>query len=132
MLPSDVRTAIASALSALPELHVYEIEPDTAVAPCAIIGQLSLDYDKSMARGLDYATVDVVLAVKQISSRAGQVALDGYLASTGTGSIKTVLETDRTLDATVSDFRVLSATPGAYESGGTTYLAYRYRLEVWG
>lgn len=132
MLPSDVRTALKDALAVLPEIHVYELVPDTLVAPAAIIGQLTIQFDKSMNRGLDYAEIDVVLAVKQISSRAGQVALDGYLASTGSTSIKTILETDRTLGGAVSDFRVISATPGEIESGGTTYLAYRYHLEIWG
>ena len=50
----------------------------------------------------------------------------------GAGSIKAAIEGDRTLGGAVQTLRVISASPGEYESAGTLFLAYRYRLTIYG
>ncbi|CAB4214896.1 hypothetical protein UFOVP1467_1, partial [uncultured Caudovirales phage] len=77
------------------------------------------------------ATVPVTLVVKRISNRAGQKALDGYLASTGATSVKAAIESDPTLDGNIDALIVESATPGLYESGGISYLAYRFNVKLY-
>ena len=64
--------------------------------------------------------------------RAGQDKLDTLLAGTGPKSIKTAIESDRTLGGLVNTLRVTSADSGTYTSGDQTYLSYRYNLIIWG
>lgn len=130
MVPSSVRTGLATRLATITGLHVYELIPEVISSPCAIVDQLDLNFDTSMHGG-SQATVDVLLVVQRTSERAGQLALDGYLATTGTGSVKAAIEGDTTLGGAVQTLRVLSATPGQYESQGVMFLAYRYRIQIY-
>lgn len=106
--------------------------PETVVPPVALVDQLEIDFDAAMARGLDTAHVDVLLIVQRMDVQSGQDALDGYLAGTGSGSVKAAIEADKTLSGSCSDARVLSASPGTYSSQGIDFLAYRYRVRIYG
>ena len=55
-----------------------------------------------------------------------------FLAGSGSRSIKTALESDRTLGGLVDTLRVISADSGTYTSGETSFLSYRYNLTIWG
>ncbi len=106
--------------------------PEIIVPPMALVDQLEIDFDSANARGLDMAHVDVILIVARMDAQSGQDALDGYLAGTGSGSVKTAIEADKTLGGACSTLRVLSANPGTYQSAGIDFLAYRYRLVIYG
>ena len=129
---SKVRDAIAKNIESISGIRVYDTIPDVVVPPCAIVGQLDFTFDIDNARGLDQASVDVYVIVQRISERAGQDKLDELLAGTGTKSIKTALESDRTLGGLVNTLRVLTAESGTYISGDVTFLSYRYNLAIWG
>jgi hypothetical protein len=113
-------------------LRVYDTIPDVIVPPCAVVGQLDFTFDVDNARGLDQANVDIFVIVQRFSERAGQDKLDTLLAGTGPKSIKTAIESDRTLGGLVNTLRVTSADSGTYSSGDQTFLSYRYNLIIWG
>jgi hypothetical protein len=102
------------------------------VPPCAVVGQLDFTFDIDNQRGLDQASVDVFVIVQRISERSGQEKLDVLLAGSGNGSIKTALESDRSLGGLVNTLRVISAESGTYQTGDQTFLSYRYNLTIWG
>jgi len=129
---NQVREALGQNLTNITGIRVYDTIPDVVVPPCAIVGQLDFTFDIDNARGLDQASVDVYVIVQRISERAGQDKLDELLAGTGTKSIKTALESDRTLGGLVNTLRVLTAESGTYISGDVTFLSYRYNLAIWG
>ena len=129
---NGVRDALKSNLQTITGLRVYDQIPDVVVPPCAIVGQLDFTFDVDNARGLDQASVDIFVLVQRISERAGQDKLDLLLAGSGSGSIKTALESDRTLGGLVDTLRVISADSGTYTSGETSFLSYRYNVTVWG
>jgi len=129
---SKVRDALGKNLETITGLRVYDTIPDVVVPPCAIVGQLDFTFDIDNARGLDQASVDVYVIVQRISERAGQDKLDELLAGTGNKSIKTALESDRSLGGLVNTLRVISAESGTYISGDVTFLSYRYNLTIWG
>ena len=129
---NGVRDALKSNLQTITGLRVYDLIPDVVVPPCAIVGQLDFTFDIDNARGLDQASVDIFVLVQRISERAGQDKLDLLLAGSGSGSIKTALESDRTLGGLVDTLRVISADSGTYTSGETSFLSYRYNVTVWG
>ena len=113
-------------------LRVYDTIPDVVVPPCAIVGQLDFIFDIDNARGLDQASVDIFVLVQRFSERTAQDKLDMLLAGTGPKSIKTALESDRSLGGLVDTLRVISADSGTYQSGESTFLSYRYNLTIWG
>jgi hypothetical protein len=129
---SGVRDALKANLQTITGLRVYDQIPDVVVPPCAIVGQLDFTFDIDNARGLDQASVDIFVLVQRISERAGQDKLDLLLAGSGSGSIKTALESDRTLGGLVDTLRVISADSGTYTSGETSFLSYRYNVTIWG
>ena len=127
-----VRDAIKANLQTITNLRVYDLIPDVIVPPCAVVGQLDFTFDIDNARGLDQASVDVYVIVQRISERSGQDKLDLLLAGSGNGSIKTAIESDRSLGGLVDTLRVISADSGTYTSGEQSFLSYRYNLTIWG
>ena len=132
MQPSQVRDALKTRLQTISGLRVYELIPEPVTPPCAIVGQLDFTFDIDNARGLDQANVDIYVIVQRFSERAGQDKLDGYLAGTGSTSIKAAIEGDRTLGGTCQTLRVIGAESGTYDSQSNTFLSCRYRLTIWG
>ena len=132
MLPTQVRSGLKANLEAIKGMRVYELIPTPAIARCAIVGQPDFTFDLNNARGLDQANCDVVVLVGRFSERAAQNDLDKYLAGEGAFSIKTAIESDRTLGGACSTLRVTSAEAGTYLSGDIEFLSYRYRLTIYG
>ena len=132
MNPSQVSDGLKTRLQTITGLRVYDLIPEPVTPPCAVVGQLDLTFDIDNARGLDQANVDIYVIVQRFSERAGQDKLDADLAGSGSSSIKTAIEGDRTLGGVVNTLRVTSAESGQYESQGNLFLSYRYRLTIWG
>ena len=129
---NGIRDALKANLQTITNLRVYDLIPDVIVPPCAVVGQLDFTFDIDNARGLDQASVDIFVIVQRISERSGQDKLDLLLAGSGNGSIKTAIESDRTLGGLVDTLRVISADSGTYTSGEQSFLSYRYNLTIWG
>jgi len=129
---SQVREQLGINIQNITGIRIYDTIPDVVVPPCAVVGQLDFTFDVDNARGLDQASVDVYVIVQRISERAGQDKLDELLGGTGNKSIKTAIESDRTLGGLVNTLRVISAESGTYQTGDQTFLSYRYNLTIWG
>ncbi len=132
MIPSQVRDGLKTRLQTISGLRCYDLVPDQVNPPAAVVGQLDFTFDIDNARGLDQANVDVIVIVQRFSERAGQNRLDAYLAGSGAGSIKAAIEGDRTLGGACQTLRVTSAESGSYESNGSNFLSYRYRITIYG
>lgn len=112
---------------------IYDYIPDTAPAtPCAVVGNVSIDWDDANARGLDRATFSVYVIVSRMSERSGQDTLDALLAGSGSGSVKTALEAGGTLNGSCSTLQVTRATPMALTMGGVDFFGYDYEVEAYG
>ena len=128
---SNVRDGIKTRLQTISGLRVWDVIPDQVTPPGAVVGQLDFTFDIDNARGVDLANVDVYVIVQRMDARSGQNKLDEYLGS-GSKSIKTAIEADRTLGGTVNTLRVTRAEAGTYLQGDVTFLSYRYSLTIWG
>jgi len=129
---SNVRDGIKTRLQTISGLRVWDVIPDQVTPPGAVVGQLDFTFDIDNARGVDLANVDVYVIVQRMDARSGQNKLDGYLAGSGSSSIKAAIEGDRTLGGTVNTLRVTRAEAGTYVQGDVTFLSYRYSLTIWG
>jgi hypothetical protein len=131
---SQLRGGAATALDTIASIRtVYDYIPDTAPAtPCGIVGNVSLDWDEAMQRGLDLATFSVYVVVSRMSERSGADTLDALLAGSGAGSVKTALESGGNLNGSCSTMRVTRATPVSLSMGGVEFFAYEYEVEAYG
>lgn len=129
---NGIREALKTNLQNITNLRVYDLIPDVVTPPCAVVGQLDFTFDIDNQRGLDQASVDIYVIVQRLSERTGQEKLDNFLAGSGSGSIKTAIESDRSLGGLVNTLRVISAESGTYNSGDQSFLSYRYNLTIWG
>jgi hypothetical protein len=136
MTPSTVRDNLKTALQSISGLRVFDYVPDSTNIPTnnafAIVGQLNMNYDFTLNRGFDSATCQIIVIVGRMSERSGQERLDGLLASSGSTSIKTAIEADKTLSGAVQTLRVVSASPGTITSANIDYLSYQYSVELIG
>jgi hypothetical protein len=131
---SSLRGGAATALDTIAAIRtVYDYIPDTAPAtPSAIVGNVSIDWDDAMQRGLDAATFSVYVVVSRMSERSGADTLDSLLAGSGAGSVKTALESGGNLGGSCSTMRVTRATPISLSMGGVEFFAYEYEVEAYG
>jgi len=136
MNPSTVRDNLKTALQAITGMRVFDYVPDSTNIPTnnafAIVGQLSMNYDYTLNRGLDSASLQIIVVVGRMSEKDGQSRLDGLLASSGSTSIKAAVEVDKTLGGAVQTLRVVSASPGTITSANIDYLSYQYSVELIG
>lgn len=136
MTPSTVRANLKTAIQTISGLRVFDYVPDSTNVPTnnafAVVGQLAMNYDFTLNRGFDQATCNVTIIVGRMSEKDAQSRLDGLLASSGNGSIKAAIESDKTLSGAVQTLRVVSATPGTITSANIDYLSYQYSVELIG
>lgn len=131
---SALRAGAQTQLDTIATLRtVYDYIPDTAPAtPCGIVGNVTIDWDDAMQRGLDRATFSVYVVVSRMSERSGQDTLDSLLAGSGAGSVKTALEAGGNLNGSCSTVLVTRATPLSFSMGGVEFFAYEYEVEAYG
>jgi hypothetical protein len=129
---STVRDNLKTQLATITGLRCYDTIPDSINVPAAVVGMLDFEFDTTMHRGFDTASLDIILITGRMSERSAQNSLDTYLSGSGASSIKAVLESNRTLSGACQTLRVTNATSGSLQVGSIDYLAYRFRVTVIG
>lgn len=130
---SAIRDGLRSRLATISGLRVPDRPPGEVSTPAAIVTGPAINYDSTMARGSDDFTFTVTLLVSRAWDRAAEQQLDGYLAGSGSTSVKQVLEaTPAGLGVSGVDFvRVVSTTePDSIEVGTIAYLGVLITVEV--
>jgi len=90
-------------------------------------------YDQSMQRGIDEWWFTVRGFVATTTDIGSQALRDQWLASSGTGSVKAAIETDRTLGGACHHLRVVSARAvqfGTATANNTTYMGAIWRVRI--
>lgn len=120
-----LRAGIATRLATINGLRAHEDVPDVVTPPAATVRpapETFIQWDTTFARGSDDYTFVVTLFVSRASDRQGQLALDAYLAGSGTKSIKAAIEGDETLGGLAMWTHVVEAR----NYGPFTYAAEQY------
>jgi len=128
---SALRDGLATNLSSIVGLRVSAFIPDNPNPPIAIITPQNIEYHRSFQNGLNTYNFIVTVLVGRVSERAAQNTLDSYCAPTGSGSIKSAIESNKTLsgiafDTVVSDMR----NYGSVTIGDNTYLTAEFDCAV--
>ena len=128
-LISELRTGLAANLATITGLRTTATVPDNPNPPIAIILPQGVEYDNTFGRGMNTYTFAVTVIVGRVSERSGQNALDAYVSSTGTASIKLAIESDKTLNGKAFDLRVTdSRNYGELTVGEVTYLSAEFTV----
>jgi hypothetical protein len=127
-----LRAGLATNLATITGLRANAIQPDSPTPPQAIIFPTSITFDRTFKRGLDeYAFTITVIAGRQ-DARNGQAIMDGFCAPTGAGSIKTAIESDKTLGGACQTLRVTELSAyGSTSIGDTIYLTADFSVIVY-
>lgn len=103
---ADIRSGIAANLAALDGVQVSAYLLANPTPPTCTVYPDEVVYDRAGARGLDVWSMKVQAFVGVQSDLGAQQLLDEMLASSGTQSVKALVETDKTLGGVAHDTRV--------------------------
>lgn len=132
MTISDIRNGLETNLETITGLRAYSEIPDNPSFPAAIVVLNTIDYDQAFQRGLTQYNFTISVVVGRASERAAQERLNLYASNTGDKSIKTAVESDKTLGGSAYDVRVVTMNSiGAVELNGTTYIGMDYTVTVY-
>ena len=129
---SSIRSGIATNLGNISSLTVFGFVPDSIEPPTAVVGVVdNIEYDTSMSRGADTYTIPVFLYVSRVDAQDAQDTLDAFLASSGSSSVKTQIESDSTLGGVANSARVVEADNYVvYSINNIDYLGCEFTVEV--
>ena len=129
---SQLRTGLATNLATISGLRTANLIPDQVNPPIAIITPETITYDTSFARGLDEYNFTILVVVHRVAERSAQSSLDAFCNPTGSTSIKTAIESDRSLGGKAQTLRVTNLrTYQALSVGDVDYLAAEFSVVVY-
>jgi hypothetical protein len=127
---SQIRTRLATNLATISGLRTAAEIPDLPNPPVAVVSLNSVTYDGAYAKGLTTYNLSITVIVGRVAEREAQRKLDAYI-STGASSIKSAVESDKTLGGYAYDCRVVSMdSVGSLTVSDTTYLAADFTVAV--
>lgn len=123
---------MATRLATISGLRVASELPDNPNPPIAIVNLRNINYDQAFGKGLAVYTFVVTVIVGRAAERIAQQKLNDYLDNTGNQSIKTAIESDKTLGGAAFDTRVVSLDNiGNVQLSDATYLAAEFTVNVY-
>ena len=130
MAIAEIRAGLAANIATISGLRVSAEVPDNPSPPIAIVSLNSITYDLDFKRGMTQYNMTVTLIVGRVAERDAQRKLDAY-AGNGERSIKTAVQSDRTLGGAAFDCRLSEmSTLGGVTIGEQTYLAADFACQV--
>jgi len=128
---AEIRAGLAANIATIPGLRVAETIPDNPSPPIAILSLNSITYDLDFNRGMTVYNFTVTLIVGRVAERDAQRKLDAY-AGNGERSIKTAVQSDRTLGGAAFDCRLSEmSTLGGVTINEVTYVAADFAIQVY-
>lgn len=98
---SLIRDAIADAArvvvlpAGIGKLTCFGYVPDSIVAPCFFVGEVDVNFDKTMGRGTDELLFTCRVLAGRADDRSAQRILDALLSGAGEASLKQAIEAAR-------------------------------------
>jgi hypothetical protein len=129
---ADMRAGLAKNMrDNIPGLRVAETIPDQPNPPMAVISLESVNHDQTFQRGMAEYNFTISVISGRVSERNAQRLLDSYIEP-GTATIKTAVESDKSLGGKVFDVRVSEMSNiGAVNLGETVYLGADFSVQVY-
>jgi hypothetical protein len=129
---NQIKDGLKTALSTIPGMRVYDYQPDQVNPPFCFPILEEVTYHGAMGAGNIVHQFTVQVVVSRQSERAAQDKLDGYLSYSGTQSVRSAIEADRTLGGIVQDLICTSARNILnFDANDTTYLSVDFQVTVY-
>lgn len=128
---ATIRDGLAANVATISGLRVAKEIPDNPNPPVAVIMLSNVAYNGAMHNGLVTYNFVITIIVGKVAEREAQRKLDGYI-STGAGSLKAAVESDKSLGGSAYDVRVSEMTNvGTVSLGEVNYLAADFAVQVY-
>jgi len=129
---TEIRDGLETNLETVSGLRAYSEIPENPQVPCAVVSLNSVDYDQAFQRGLSELSFNVTVIVGRFSVQQAQEHLNDY-AGNGSKSIKTAVQSDRTLggkavDTVLTSMNSISALD---LNDGNNYLGMEFSVTVY-
>lgn len=132
MALTEIRQGIATNLATISGLRTAAELPDNPSPPIAVVSLRSIEYDGSFQKGLAVYTFTVTVIVGRVAEREAQRRLNAYSDNTGSSSVKSAIESDRTLGGSAFDVRVVSLDNiGQLQLNDATYLGADFTVTAY-
>jgi hypothetical protein len=129
---TGMRTALATNLGTISGIRTYADIPDNPMMPAAVVQLQSVSYNQAMARGLTEYNFVVTVIFGRVATSSAQRAMDQLIDDQGGRSIKTAIESDKTLNNNAFDVRVSEMTNiTSITIGDITYLSADFAVIVY-
>jgi hypothetical protein len=128
---TQIHQALSLALTAVPGLRVADHLPEQINPPMAVIQIQSVTYHRAMQGGLSEWQYLVAVISGRMGDRSAQMQLDGWMAYSGSQSIRAALEVDQTLNGVCQSLMVadmVSVRP--ITQGDAAYLSCEFNVTV--
>lgn len=128
---STIRAGLATRLATISGLRVEQFVPETANPPCAFIGAPTVTFDDDF-NGSCTVRFPVLVLVSAADMKRGQDALDDYIDTTGSKSVRAALDADPDLAGAAQSVRLTGVdTPQLYTFGEQSYVGASFTVEVY-
>jgi len=129
---TNIRQGLETNIETISGLRAYSEIPDNPQVPCAVVVLNSVDYDQAFQRGLTELSFNITVIVGRFSVQQAQEHLNDY-AGNGAKSVKTAIQSDRTLggsavDAVLTSMNSISALD---LNDGNNYLGMEFSVTVY-
>lgn len=132
MTVTGMRTALATNLGTISGIRTYSDIPDNPMMPAAVVQLQSTSYDQAFQRGLTEYNYIVTVIFGRVATSSAQRSMDQLIDDGGGRSIKTAIESDKTLDGNAFDVRVTEMTNiTSITIGDITYLSADFAVIVY-
>ena len=131
MILANVADGIAAAVIAIPGLRVVPYVADRVEPPALVVGYPDQSYDIDFGED-DTWILPVYVFLSRASDRSTRESVSAYISRSGAYSIKTAVESDRTLGGACDTVAVKRARPGTAMVAGIELLSIEFTLEVIG
>ena len=129
---STIRIGLATNLATITGLRTSATMPDAINPPIAIVVPEGITFDSAMARGMDEYSFTIMVIVGRADARTSQGKVDDFCNPTGAGSVKTAIESDRTLGGAAQTLRVTEMRSyTSITAGDVVYLAAEFAVTVY-
>ena len=129
---STIRTGLATNLATITGLRTSATMPDAINPPIAIVVPEGITFDSAMARGMDEYSFTIMVIVGRADARTSQGKVDDFCNPTGAGSVKTAIESNRTLSGAAQTLRVTEMRSyTSITAGDVVYLAAEFAVTVY-
>ena len=132
MTIAGIRQGLATNLGTITGLRTAAEIPDQASPPIAIVSLQSIDYHNAFQNGMTNFIFTVQVIVGRAAEKEAQRRLDQYAEPTGATSVKSAIESDKSLNGNCQTLIVDSMpSVGSLQMNDQTYLAAEFSVQVY-